>query len=180
MSRINLARITARCEEDGDCLIWTGKTYKNGHPSATEYLGGKDCYVAVRRRAYEEYHRVKLTADQQVATCGHPGCLAKQHLEVITVSERVRRMHATMDAAAKLRRSKTLAETRQQTKGKITPEQVAAIRASEEGPYVIARKLGVSGVVASRIKRGVSYKEYAATPWAGLGASNDSSKRRAA
>lgn len=170
MARLTLERIKARCIEDGDCLIWRGKTYANGHPSATEYLDGKDRYVAVRRRAFEEYHGVKLEKADQIATCGHPGCLAKAHLERITVSERVRRMHRTISADARLLRDKKLAQVAQAAAGKLTPQQVQAIRDSEDGPYIVARRLGVSGRVASRVKAGTSYKEYAASPFAGLGA----------
>lgn len=169
MSRLTLARITSKCTEDGDCLIWTGKVYSNGHPAATEFVDGKDRYVGVRRRAYEEYRSVKLSRGQQVTTCGHPACLAKAHLSVLTVSEKVRRMHANMDAGTKLRRSRKLAENRQAVAGKVTPAQVAAIRESEDGPYVTARRLGVNGVVASRIKNGESYRDYCASPFDGLG-----------
>lgn len=170
MARLTLARITGKCIPDGDCLLWAGKVYSNGHPSATEWVDGKDRYVGVRRRAYEEYHGVTVPAAQQVSTCGHPACLAKKHLTLVTVSEKVSRMHANMDAGTKLARSRKLAEHRRKVAGKVSPEQVAAIRESEEGPYVTAKKLGVNGVVASRIKRGESYRDYGASPFAGLGA----------
>lgn len=169
MSRLTLERILSKCEEDGDCLIWQGKVHqRTGAPAGTEWINGKDYYVGVRRRAYEEYHGVTLGRNGEIATCGHPKCLAKKHLELITRSERVRRMHRTMDAATKLRRSQSLARAQQERMGKFTPEQVAAIRDSEDGPYVTAQRLGVSGVVASRIRRGVSYREYAGNPFAGL------------
>jgi len=168
MSRLDLARIKAKCEEDGDCLIWNGRVHTNGAPSATEWVDGEDRYVGVRRRAYEEYHGVTLAPTDLISTCGHPACLAKKHLERITASERNRRRHANADVAARLRLSKSAAKVQQQLKGKLTPEQVAAIRNSEEGPYRIAKKLGVNGRVASRIKRGLSYREYAANPFSGL------------
>lgn len=170
MSRLTIQRITSRCIEDGDCLLWTGKLHTNGSPSATEWVGGKDHYVAVRRRAYEEYHGVTLRPAQKVTSCGHPACLAKAHLEIITVAERGRRAHANMDAATRLRRGKKLSQIMRAVKGKISPEVVAAIRNSDEGPYVMGRKLGVTGSVASRIKRGLSYKDYEANPFSGLGA----------
>lgn len=183
MSRMDLKRIKSRCVEDGDCLLWAGKVHKRtGSPAGTEWLDGKDCYVSIRRRAYEEYNRVTLRDDEQVTTCGNPRCLAKAHLEAITVSERSRRMHATMDAGTKLRRNMALSRA-QQGKAKLTPEQVRAIKTSEDGPYVTAKRLGVSGVVASRIVRGLSYKDYGPNPFAGLFtglASNDSRGRRAA
>jgi hypothetical protein len=158
-----------KCVEDGDCLLWTGKKHKNGAPAGTEWVDGRDWYVGVRRRAYEEYHGITLTSEDQItATCRNPACLKKEHLECIDVSERVRRMHANMDAAAKLRRSKSLAAAQQKMAGRVDPEQVAAIRESTDGPYVTAQRLGVNGVVASRIKRGVSYRDYSATPWQGL------------
>ena len=171
MSRLSLTRILVRCTEDGDCLLRTGKTHQlTGAPCATEWLDGKDRSVGVRRRAYEEYHGVKLTERDQITTCGNPACLAKEHLERVTVSERNRRAHANMDAATKLRRSKALAEAAQANAGKLTPEEVAHIRESEDGPYVMAKKgAKVHATVLSRIKRGVSYKDYGGNPFAGLG-----------
>lgn len=170
MSRMNLARIRAHCEEDGDCLLWQGKVHpRTGSPAGTEFVDGKDRYVSPRRRAYEEYHGVKLEKGDQIATCGHPACLAKAHLERITVSERVRRMHAKMDAATKARRGKSLSAAAQRKRGKVRPDQVRAVLESEDGPYVTARRLGINGVVASRIRRGLSYRSYAATPFTGLG-----------
>lgn len=167
MSRLTLERIKARCIEDGDCLLWTGKTHQNtGSPAGTEWIDGKDRYVAIRRRAYEEYNRVKLKPGEEiVCSCGNAVCLDKAHLEKVTRAERNRRTHATMDAATKLRRNQALAEAMQEQRGKILPEHVAAIKESEEGPYVIAKRLGISGVVASRIKRGLSYKDYARNPF---------------
>lgn len=168
MSRLDLARIKSRCTEDGDCLLWTGKVYKNGHPAATEWIDGMDMYVGVRRRAYEEYNGVTLPPEKQVATCGHPACLAKGHLVAVSVSEKNRKTHATMNADARLRRNMALSKASRRAMGKLTPEQVAVIRDSEEGPYVVAQRLGVNGVVASRVKRGLAYRDYAATPFAGL------------
>lgn len=170
MSRLDLARIMCRCIEDGDCLLWTGKTYKkSGAPAGTEWVDGKDRYVGVRRRAYEEYHGVTLDPGQLVTcTCTHPGCLRKDHLDLIDVGERNRRSHAAVDAAAKLRRSRALSEAAAWRRS-VPPDQVETIRNSEEGPYITAKKLGVNGVVASRIRRGVTYRDYTASPWAGLG-----------
>lgn len=167
---MGIDRIKAKCIEDGDCLIWQGKTYESGAPAASEWIDGKDQHVGVRRRAYEEYNKVKLTPQQQVATCGHPGCLAKEHLKLSNASERSSRGWKNMDAATKLRRSQKLAARQQANRGKVTPEQVAAILESEEGPYVMAKKLGITGCVASRIKRGLSYRTYSANPFSGLGA----------
>lgn len=168
MARLTGKRIMDRCIMDGDCLIWTGKFHANGHPAASEYVDGKDRYVGVRRRAYEEYHKVTLSKGQVIATCENKACLSKKCLRVTTVSQRSTAVHATMDAATKLRRSKKLAQTWQAKRGKITPEQVAAIRDSADGPYVTAKRLGVSGVIASRIRNGTSYREYGSNPFAGL------------
>lgn len=172
MSRLTLDRIKSRCVECGDCLLWTGKVYaRNGHPAATEVIDGESRYVGVRRRAYEEYHGVTLTRAQQVTTCDRPACVAKAHLEVLTISEKARRMHANMNAGAKLARGKKISQTVRKTLGKVTPEQVAAVLESEDGPYVTARRLGINGVVASRIKNGESYRDYEErNPFAGLGA----------
>jgi hypothetical protein len=165
---IDLAWIKERCTEDGDCLLWTGKTNGKGQPMAVETVEGKTKSVTIRRRAYELYQRKPLHKGLQVTTCGNPRCLAKEHLTTITLSEKMRRTHAQMPANAKILRSQKLASINQDRKGKVTPEQVEAVKDSPDGPYVTAKRLGISGVVASRIKRGVSYRDYAASPFAGL------------
>jgi hypothetical protein len=169
MSRLDLNRIQARCIEDGDCLIWTGKTHaNNGSPAGTEWVGGKDHYVGVRRRAYEEYHGVTLKKGQEIVTCGNPACLAKAHLERVTRGERLKRVYAKMDAGMKVRRSMALSAANVGRR-KLKPEQVREILESEDGPYVVAKRLGVSGVIASRIRRGTAYRDCGRTnPFAGL------------
>lgn len=169
MSRLNLPRILARCEEDGDCLVWTGKVHaKNGAPAGTEWVDGKDHYVGVRRRAYEEYHRVTLTKQDVIScSCGNPACLEKKHLDRLSLGEKNKRMHARMDAATKMKRARKMALSMAKNR-KVTPEQEAELRASTDGPYVTAKRLGINGVVASGIVRGVRYKDHAATPWSGL------------
>lgn len=166
--RYTIERIRGRCIQDGDCLLWSGKVYHSGAPAAVERIGGKDYHVPVRRRAYEEYHGVKVGANERITTkCGNPRCLSKKCLECITVSEKNRRTHAKMDAATRMRRNRLLSEA-QEAKRKISFEVAQMIRESDKGPYVIAREMGVSGAVASRIKRGVTHKSYQASPWAGL------------
>jgi hypothetical protein len=167
MSRLSMDRIRAKCIEDGDCLLWTGKKHtKTGAPAGTEWVDGQDKYVGVRRRAYEEQYKTMLTKDDEiVCTCGNPACLEKKHLERVSRSERIKRVHAAMDAGTRLKRNKSLADAMQRMRGKLLPEQVAEIRSSEDGPYVTAKRLGVSGVVASRIKRGISYKNYVRNPF---------------
>jgi hypothetical protein len=170
MSRMDLGRIYCKCvEAEGGCLLWIGKVNaRNGHPSGTEWVDGKDRYVGVRRRAYEEYNRVTLAREDVITcTCGDPACLAKDHLERITIAERSRRMHAAMTAVAKIQRGKKLSAASAQRRG-LTEEQARAILESDDGPYVTAARMGVSGVVASRVRRGVTYKTYEATPWSGL------------
>lgn len=183
MTRLTIARIKGNCVVDGACLVWAGRVYKkNGNPCATENIDKVERYVGVRRRAYEEYTGATLTKGQLVATtCGNPACLAKKHLEIITGAERSRRMHASMDAATKAKRSQALARAQQALRGKMKADQVQAIKDSPDGPYVTAKRLGVSGVVASRIQNGTSWRDYTASPFAGLGAraSNDNERSAA-
>lgn len=168
MSRLDLSRIIGRCRPDGDCLLWQGKVHdKSGAPAGTEWVGGKDRYVGVRRRAYEEYHGVSLGPDDCVSCrCNNARCLEKSHLERLTISEKTKRAHERMDAASRLRRGRALSLA--QKNKKLTPEQVREVLESADGPYITAARIGINGVVASRIVRGVSYRDYAATPWSGL------------
>lgn len=180
MARLDLDRIVGNCVPDGGCLIWAGKVhYHNKGPQATEFVDGKDRYVSVRRRAYELYHKVTLDRLQLItAACGNPLCLSKKCLCVTSASERSRKGAARMTAERRLIRSRKQAQIQQARRGKMTPEIVQTILASEKGPYVIAKELGVNGTVASRIKRGVSWKQDA-WHWGGLLAANDQQKERA-
>ena len=179
MSKPSKSAIIGKCRHDEDgCLIWTGKVSHNGHPTGYVWEDGRSRSFTVRRYLWELYTGEPVPDGMVVSTrCGKAACLHKNCLHVITLGERSKRMHEQMTQATKLTRSRKLSEAQRAARGKVSPEQVAAIINSDKGPYTTARELGVSGVVASRIKRGLAYKEYTAHPFAGLLSANDARRR---
>jgi hypothetical protein len=79
-----LARLYARCIEEGDCLIWQGSVTDSGMPRVN--IDGKNG-ILVRRAVYAELHG--SIPDGKVITpiCGHKRCLAEHHLQAMTVAK---------------------------------------------------------------------------------------------
>jgi hypothetical protein len=179
MSKITPERILAlverRCEEDGDCLIWTGAVNSCGAPviTFTNDLGKKPT-VQMRRKVWEARTGKKIPKGRYVTyTCNNPRCL--EHLELTTRAEITSRYWTRPDSRARL----TAAATRGgRARAKASMEMAREIRASNETLKQVSQRFGISVALASMIRRGERWKE-AGNPFAGLFASNDSSRRAA-
>lgn len=78
MSLPDLKTIHDRCEEEGDCWLWTQRTNSGGHPAASH--DGKP--MLVRRRAYELSKGYLPDARKRgvVSTCRNKLCCNPDHL----------------------------------------------------------------------------------------------------
>jgi hypothetical protein len=179
MSKITPERILAvverRCEEDGDCLLWTGAVSSCGAPvmTFTNDLGKKPT-LQMRRKVWEARTGKKIPKGRYVTyTCNNPKCL--EHLELTTRAEITSRYWTRPDSRARL----TAAATRVgRTRAKASMEVAREIRASSETLEVLAARYGISISLVSLIRRGERWKEER-NPFAGLVASNDSNRRAA-
>ena len=149
-----LDRILLNCQEDGDCLIWTGSNNSIGIPKIRNTSG---------RRVMWELKHGEIPPGMLVSTtCGHPACL--EHLALSTKSEIVARSHERPHTKARVTASNRRAARRE--RAKITMEIAREIRASNETGLAIAARLGVSNDLVSCVRRGKSWVE--PSPFAGL------------
>ncbi len=170
-SILTLDRIVAKCEWDGDCLLWRGKVGPQGNPAATERIDGKDKYVAVRRRTFLGYHPevVGIKSNERINTkCGNHACLAPDHLIKVTTRQQAKLTVERISEADKMNRARKISE-KMRRHSVITPEMLEEIRRSTDGPYVTAKRLGIkNGSIVCRIMSGTGHKDYRATPFSGL------------
>ena len=124
--------------------MWTGTCDKDGY--------GR---IVIRRRRYRAPRVALATAlDRPIEVvefvlhaCDKPGCIQTDHLYL----------------GNKKQNSKDMADRArcvfQKRYRKLTPDQVRAMRATDESSPVIARRLGVSSHTVQRARRGSSYRE---------------------
>ena len=162
LSTLTLDRVMKHCTEEGDCLIWNGSAAYGIHPQIR--MGGKagKCQP-LRRVIFEVVHEKTLKHGQQVGTrcgtllCVHPDCLIAR-----TRSQAMKSVVLKANHALNVSRGK-------QAKSKLTIETIRAIRASDEIGKVLEARYGLSAGYASKIKRGLAWRDLA-SPFNGLGA----------
>lgn len=165
MSAVTLAHIHARCIEEGDCLIWQGATDKGGYPA----IRVKGRTTTVRRIVVELDGRPARPGQPVVCACDDKKCVKTDHLVLWTRKKVSRKASKTGYRSTELRCLKS-ARSRQAAIGKITMDIARDIRASTENGVVLSKRYGINETQISRIRRGLAWKEYDITPFAGLGA----------
>lgn len=175
---LELMRLTARTEEVGDCLIWTGALSSPGDNGAgrggypiIRLTHGHACKT-VRRVIVELFGdkdgRRDLAARQPVeTTCGDRLCIAQDHL-VISSPKKVGKRAAKAGKFSSIARSAKISAARRGHM-KLTADQAAEIRVSNESGPVLAERYGVNRSLINGIKRGDVWRDYS-SPFAGLGA----------
>jgi hypothetical protein len=116
-----------------DCWLWQLAKTANGHGLAR--VGDR---MTLAHRAY--YAEQKDSIPDGVVLdhlCRVRSCVNPDHLEAVTQAENCQRG----------------------SRPKLTPEQVAEIRASDETQRVIARKYGITQGHVARIRRGQTWRE---------------------
>lgn len=167
------AILDAKTIEDGDCLIWTGRTNgKYNHP--------KYGPLAMRRVVWECRHGAIPPGFLVSVSCERGNCL--EHLCLCTRAEVSRKGNTGTDTMA-IKRAKSATWARKNI-SKLNMEIAREIRASDEYCYVLAERYCVNKTLISRIKRNLCWAEDATggNPFAGLFtglAANDSTRRRA-
>lgn len=146
--------------EDGDCLVWTGRTsYSRGHPKYGD--------LTMRRVVWELRNGPLKAGELVTTTCGRVDCL--EHLAITDNSGRSKKANADIRVRA-IKRIKATQAARARTT-KLSLEKARAIRESTDCNHTEAAKWGVTHSMVSKIRRGLAWAESpAASPWAGLGA----------
>lgn len=160
MSGDVLARIRARCHDDGGCWIWEGYTLKGKMPIMS--FEGRP--TTVRSVAYMHGVGKIRYGHEVVRTCESTLCCNPAHLEQVTIAERRRRLAARRND----RQPAQLVRQIRETRGKLDMEKAREIRASDEQAKVLAERYGVSSTLIGYVRRGISWAE--PSPFAGLGA----------
>jgi hypothetical protein len=156
-----VSAILARCEEVGDCMVWTGSDNGSGHPKIR--VAGKS--FSARRAMWRLLHTRAIPSRMMVTTtCRDKACLCPEHLTLATKSS-VSLAAAT--STALFRRAVASARTNRATQGKITMEIAREIRCSNKSGRDYAKELGVSPSHISKIRTNQSWVEFS-SPFAGL------------
>lgn len=157
--------------EDGDCLRWTaGVVGKCKHPYVAIYSPKRKCLL-VRRAVWEQAHGPIPPGKIIRCTCGTPGCILLEHLELTTFQKLAKQLGALGVMSGPVRSAKIAASHRaRHPLTKVSQEDVRTIRASDEPGTVLAARYGVSEATISKYRLGHCRREYGGNVWQGLGA----------
>ena len=156
-----MEKIRARCEENGDCLLWPGAITTRG-PVVT--LNQKQ--IQLRRVVWEDAHQKPFPSDRVASVdCGHINCLADTHIIARTRAQlvaRTNRMHASAGRNAKIANGK-------RRDSKLSEEAAEEIRTSGLSAQEMAEKHSITKAYVYMIRAGHFRRNYS-SPFAGLGA----------
>lgn len=152
---VPLELILSRCEEDGECLCWTGPM-NNGSPQVIL----KRRHRQARRIVYEHTRGPLPSGRYPVMKCRNDRCLNGEHMTALTTAQ-IGRLAASEGKFATPERRLAIAAGRRAV-GKLNIEKARAIRESDEPCHVLAARYGIHRSMAARIKRGDAWQETAA------------------
>lgn len=153
-------RIRARCEECGDCLLWTGYCFRN----ITPMINFSKKPTGVRRLMYIAAKGPVHPGWEVVGTCESVKCVNPDHMKQVSTADRRREVAGKRTGRLPVAAVQKIREK----SGKLTMERARLIRSSEEPTAVLAERYGVSCALIGYVRRGISWAE--PSPWSGLGA----------
>lgn len=157
------ALIAKHSTPDCDCLIWQ-RTCSNGHPAWR--INGKS--VLVRRALWAELHGAIPAGKIVRATCANTRCLNAAHMALTTHKQLALDLGPSVMGG--LVRSANVARAKRlQACARLNQTLVDEIRSTSETGTSLARRLGVSQILISRVRRHQTWKDYSG-PFVGLGA----------
>lgn len=160
-----LNKITDRCEEVGDCLEWQGHVSSGGSPRI--WHEGKT--HSVRKLMLQANGKASDVPPKRklMTTCENPRCVHPSHLVIVPMAKFVR-VRLVANTNHQIRAAK-IAKARRKS-AKLTADDVAAIRASDEADHILAERYGVSRSHVSGIQARTKWRDHSVSPWAGMGA----------
>lgn len=163
----SLQDVRAVCALEGDCWLWQGHVTSGGIP-----YGYMDGQRAPLRRIVWLLQGGAPHAEGRIytTTCGEPRCVNPAHVRATSRGAALAQARRS-GAINELRRRQAIAATwRQRPEAKLTLELARALRSSDKSSVQLARELGLSHCTVAKVRRGESWAEIVASPWAGLGA----------
>lgn len=156
-----IARIQSKCEEVGDCLVWTGCLNQGKYPQIKVGPAARSV-----RHILWEHKNGPIPANRLLSqTCTTPGCVC--HVEPQTRSK-VNKRAGERGAFSTPQRGAKIAAHKRAAEGKITLEQAMDIRYGGGLLKDKAAQYGICPSNAAAIRRGERWKEYGANPFEGL------------
>jgi hypothetical protein len=158
-------KIRSRSIECGDCLLWQGA---GADKTPCMRLPGERSLVSVRRVVLEiaGKWRAGMLATN---TCGTAACVGEDHAIGVTRKALVKRaVERTAYHKRPTRNAKISAIAR--ASGRLSPEAVADIRASDLPTRALAERHGVSQSTVWELVSGKTYRDYNPNVFSGLGA----------
>jgi hypothetical protein len=157
-------RLLARGTDDAGCLVWQGCSC-NGHPAYR--IGGR--IQLVRRTLFTE---LVGPLDGRIVrmTCGTKGCITPKHIEAISRTAFAHEMGALGKMSGPVRSASIQRAHRARPEAKLTQAGVDRIRLGTETATALAKALGVGAGHIRKVMAGTVHRDYAASPWSGLGA----------
>lgn len=169
--------LLAQTVEDGDCLLWQG--YYDKHSSRPEVcvthpISPVRSMWSVRRLiqwlqgcTVTRQHAKKGSQGQYVytTTCGHPRCVAPEHIERRTKSHHAAVLAKAITPGERLRRTVAITRTSQQRPEALTPEQRHDAMTSTDSLGKAAARIGCSKSTVRRLR---TLDTNAANPFAQL------------
>ena len=160
-----LEKLEIRCVEVGDCLEWQGHISATGSPRIYHdgrMQSARKLMLQAHGKPSEVRPKYKL-----MTTCENPRCVHPSHLVIAPMAKFVRdRLVANTNHQI---RAAKIAKARRQS-AKLTADDVAAIRASDEADHILAERYGVSRSHVSGIQARTKWRDHSVSPWAGMGA----------
>lgn len=153
-----IERVMGKCEECGDCLLWTGAMTNKSVPVLS--IGGKT--QPIRRALWRGMGKALIPGRSIVTNCGHEGCVEPSHFEQVKRGRRPgfkMRPDQRANIAAARRRASVL-----------TWDDVRQLRALEcpKAAVELGEQKGIGFSMVQKIRQGAHWKEVLTSPFAGL------------
>lgn len=160
-----ISTLRERCTEVGDCWEWQGARTDTGHPTVRH--DGKTHLV---RRLMAALAGIDMPPNAKaVTTCENLRCVNPDHI-VMRTHRQVMKRQGELGKLSDIARIAKIAATKRAKYGKLTTEQVRAIRDSSETGVAMAALHGISQGKVSAIRRHRCWRELSGNPFTGLGA----------
>jgi hypothetical protein len=148
--------LRAMTVKQGDCWVWQG-FIANRAPQVAAYPDGKKKMVSVRKLLRELISGQPQPAGNYGHSCGNSSCVSPAHTvwrgQVSHMKVMAKNRVVTPALSLKLREAKV-----KSGEAKLTEQAVVAIRSSDQTNAALARQLGVSRSLVSKVRLGKAWR----------------------